>query len=163
MSLDKTEAKRSSNIIKINYNNKTPIKRPSWDIYFLNIAKAVALRSHDMQTQVGVVIVGDNQRILSTGYNGFPSKCNDGDLPNLRPDKYPFIVHGEINAIVACRQDMRGSTLYSTHSPCRECAKAIITTGIKNVVFDTHYQNEDTEFVSQFLSSCNVNLKLCTP
>lgn len=142
--------------ININFDNKRAVDRPSWDNYFLNIAEAVSLRSHDAQTRVGVVVVDENKRILTTGYNGFPPGCEDEKLPNLRPDKYPFMVHAEINAIAASRQDLRNSSLYCTHSPCRECAKAIITAGIKRVAYRHSYQNDDHIFVSQFLSSCGV-------
>ena len=142
--------------IKINFDNKKIIERPSWDDYFLNIAEAVSLRSHDAETQVGIVIVDENKRILATGYNGFPPGAEDHLLPNLRPDKYPFMVHAEINAIAASRQDLRNSSIYSTHSPCRECAKAIITAGIKKVTFRHSYKNDDHEFVEKFLTSCGV-------
>lgn len=144
--------------IKINYNNKQSVERPSWENYFLNIAQAVSLRSHDGETQVGIVIVDENKRILATGYNGFPPGAEDSVLPNLRPDKYPFMVHAEINAIAASRQDLRNSTLYSTHSPCRECAKAIITAGVKKVIFNQAYKNDDHEFVEKFLLSCGVQV-----
>lgn len=145
--------------VKIDFNNKTKMERPSWEVYFLNIAEAVSLRSHDAQTQVGLVIVDENKRILATGYNGFPPGAEDHLLPNLRPDKYPFMVHAEINAIASSRQDLRGSSLYSTHSPCRDCAKAIITAGIKKVVFRNAYKNDDHEFVEKFLSSCGIEVE----
>lgn len=147
---------KSSPQIKIDFKNKKTVNRPTWDEYFLNIAKAVSLRSHDAETQVGVVIVDENKRILTTGYNGFPPGAEDHVLPNLRPDKYPFMVHAELNAIAASRQDLRNSSLFSTHSPCRECAKAIITAGIKKVTYAHSYKNDDHEFVEKFLKSCGV-------
>ena len=147
---------KTSSKIQIDLNNKQAIERPGWDDYFLNIAQAVSLRSHDAQTKVGIVIVDENKRILATGYNGFPPGLEDNNLPNLRPDKYPFMVHGEINAIAACRQDLRSSTLYSTHSPCRDCAKAIITAGVKKVVYLNSYVNDDHDFVEKFLMSCGL-------
>ncbi len=153
------EAKKHYPIIKINYANRKEVERPSWDHYFIGIAEAVAKRSHDGETQVGVVIVDENKRILATGYNGFPPGCDDRQLPNLRPDKYPFIVHAEINAIAASRQDLRNSSLYCTYSPCRDCAKAIITAGIKNVVFQTAYKNEDYDFVMNFMRSCGLEVR----
>jgi dCMP deaminase len=105
------------------------------------------------------VIADENKRIMATGYNGFPPGSDDLSLPNLRPDKYPFMVHAEVNAIAASRQDLRGSTLYCTFSPCRDCAKAIITAGIKNVVFKNSYNNDDYLFVIKFLNSCGVTTK----
>ncbi len=142
--------------IKTDFNHRKKIERPAWPEYFLNIAHAISLRSHDAETQVGVVIVDENNRILATGYNGFPPGAQDHLLPNLRPDKYPFMIHAEINAIATSRQDLRNASLYSTHSPCRECAKAIITAGIKKVSYKHSYQNDDAQFVRNFLASCGV-------
>lgn len=153
------EDKKTFPVVKIDYDNKKPVSRPSWDEYFLNIAEVVSKRSHDGETQVGVVVVDENKRILATGYNGFPPGCDDKKLPNLRPDKYPFMVHAEINAIAASRQDLRNSTLYCTYSPCRDCAKAIITAGIKRVIFKSAYKNEDYEFVMNFMKSCGIDVK----
>lgn len=153
------EEKKHYPFLKINYENKKNIHRPSWDDYFIGIAEAVAKRSHDGETQVGVVIVDENKRILATGYNGFPPGCADTQLPNLRPDKYPFMVHAEMNAIAASRQDLRNSSLYCTYSPCRDCAKAIITAGVKNVVFKTAYKNEDYDFVMNFMRSCGLEVR----
>jgi dCMP deaminase len=144
--------------IEVNLNNRKPLKRPSWEEYFLNIALAVSARSHDGETHVGSVIVDENKRILSTGYNGFPPGAEDHILPNLRPDKYPFMVHAEMNAIVSSKQNLQSATMFSTHSPCRECAKAIITAGIKNVIFKNSYKNDDHEFVAKFLKSCGVKV-----
>lgn len=156
------EDRKSFQVININYENKKIIERPSWDEYFIGIAEAVSKRSHDGETQVGVVIVDENKRILATGYNGFPPGCDDTELPNLRPDKYPFMVHAEINAIAASRQDLRNSSLYCTFSPCRDCAKAIITAGVKKIVFRTAYKNEDYEFVMNFMRSCGIEVRQST-
>lgn len=146
-------------VLQINYENRREVKRPSWDCYFLDIAEAVSKRSHDGETHVGVVIVDENKRILATGYNGFPPGCDDSVLPNLRPDKYPFMVHAETNAIAASRQDLRNSTLYVTWSPCRDCAKAIITSGVRTVVYRQEYKNEDYDFVMNFLRSCGLDVR----
>ena len=150
--------RRNFPVIAINYANKTEKKRPAWDEYFLTIAEAVAQRSHDGETSVGVVVVDESRRILATGYNGFPPGCKDADLPNLRPDKYPFMVHAEMNAIASSRQDLRNSTLYVTWSPCRDCAKAIITAGIRKVVYKREYKSEDYDFVIDFLKSCGLEV-----
>lgn len=136
--------------------NQVKIVRPSWDEYFLLIAKTVSMRSHDAETHVGAVIVDENHRILSTGYNGFPPGCKDHDLPNIRPYKYPYMIHAEMNAIASSRQDLRNATLYTTHSPCGECAKAIITAGIKHVIYATAYVNDNFNFVKDFLASCGI-------
>lgn len=145
-------------VIEVNGANRREVFRPSWDEYFLNIARAVSARSHDGETQVGVVITDANRRILATGYNGFPPGCDDSALPNLRPDKYPYMVHAEINAIASSRQDLRGATLYCTWSPCRDCAKAIITAGVRRVVYAMAYLNDDHAFVNGLLRDCGVEV-----
>ena len=156
----KKEKKNHLPILTINYKNRREITRPSWDRYFINIAETVSTRSHDGETQVGVVIVDENKRILATGYNGFPPGLDDSHLPNLRPDKYPFMVHAEINAIASSRTDLRGSSLYCTYSPCRDCTKAIITAGVQKVVFKTAYLNDDYEFVCSLLKASGVETKI---
>lgn len=146
-------------MIVVNYENRRVIERPGWDEYFLNIAEAVSRRSHDPETQVGVVVVDSNKRVIATGYNGFPPGSDDSKLPNLRPDKYPFMVHAEMNAIASSRTDLRDSTFFVTYTPCLECAKAIITAGAKEVVYRNEYLNSDHEFVSNLLRDCGVSLR----
>lgn len=153
------DEQRSYPTIKINYDNRMNIKRPTWHEYFIEIAKVVSRRSHDAQTQMGCVIVDQNNRILATGYNGFPPGCDDKHLPNLRPDKYPFMVHAEMNAIASSRLDLRNSKLYVTHLPCRECTKAIVTAGISLICFENLYQNEDSSFVLDFFKRCGITAK----
>ena len=138
----------------MNHNSK--LNRPSWASYFFKIAEAVSTRSHDAQTKVGAVIVDKYNRILSTGYNGFPPGCDDDNLPNTRPEKYPFMIHAELNAIISTKVDLKESTLYTTYSPCIECAKAIAAAGIRKVYYKNNYQNSDFEFVSRFLKTCNI-------
>lgn len=140
---------------------KKQIMRPSWDDYFIMIAQTVSVRSHDAETKVGAVIVDANHRILSTGYNGFPPGCDDQELPNLRPHKYPYMIHAEMNAIASSRADLRNATLYTTHSPCNECAKAIITAGIKRVVFHQAYKNDNFDFISNLFSACRIEIIEC--
>lgn len=126
--------------------------RPTWDEYFLNIARAVSIRSHDEQTKVGCVIVGEDNRILSTGYNGFPRGFPDEQLPKNRPDKYNWIIHAEENAITsAYLRDLRAATLYCTHSPCLGCAKLILSSGIKKIICEELYENSDYDFILEFL------------
>jgi dCMP deaminase len=126
-------------------------KRPSWDEYFLNIAQAVSDRSHDEDTQVGCVIVSPDHKILSTGYNGFAAGMPDGDLPAKRPDKYPFMVHAEANAVASSGRDLRGSTCYCLLTPCNDCAKLLLAAGIARVVCRTAYWNSDWEKIKGLL------------
>src|SRR3972149_3706155 len=82
-------------------NNKSHLKhdRPSWDKYFLSLAIEVSKRSSDAQSQFGCVIVNEQHHIIGVGYNGFIAGIEDYILPNTRPDKYPFMLHSEINAL----------------------------------------------------------------
>ena len=111
----------------------------SWDEYFMSVALLASMRSKDPNTQVGACIVGDDKRIISTGYNGFPRGCSDDEFPWNREGeetKYPYVVHAELNAILnAGGRSLAGSTLYVALFPCNECAKAIIQAGIKTVVY----------------------------
>ena len=111
----------------------------SWDEYFMGVAKLAAQRSKDPSTQVGACIVSEENIIISTGYNGMPQGCDDDAFPWNRDgevNKYPFVVHAELNAILnANGRDLRGSRVYVALFPCNECAKAIIQSGVKEVVY----------------------------
>ena len=113
----------------------------SWDEYFMGVALLAAGRSKDPSTQVGACIVDKSKRILSTGYNGFPYGCDDDEYPWTREGrdidtKYPYVVHAELNAILNVRgRDLSGATIYVDLFPCNECAKAIIQSGITEVVY----------------------------
>ena len=111
----------------------------SWDEYFMGVAKLAARRSKDPNTQVGACIVSQDNIIISTGYNGMPKGCSDDEFPWGREGaetKYPFVVHAELNAILnAIGRDLRGSRVYVALFPCNECAKAIIQSGVKEVVY----------------------------
>ena len=111
----------------------------SWDDYFMGIAMLAARRSKDPSTQVGACIVSEDNIIISTGYNGMPKGCSDDEFPWNREGeqtKYPFVVHAELNAILnANGRDLRGSRIYVALFPCNECAKAIIQSGIREVVY----------------------------
>ena len=111
----------------------------SWDEYFMGVAILAARRSKDPSTQVGACIVSQDNLIISTGYNGMPKGCSDDEFPWDREGaetKYPYVVHAELNAILnANGRDLRGSKLYVALFPCNECAKAIIQSGVKEVVY----------------------------
>ena len=111
----------------------------SWDEYFMGIAMLAARRSKDPNTQVGACIVSPDNIIISTGYNGMPKGCSDDEYSWEREGedtKYPYVVHAELNAILnANGRDLRGSRLYVALFPCNECAKAIIQSGVKEVLY----------------------------
>lgn len=101
----------------------------SWDDCFLEMLETVKKRSPDTQTQVACIFTKNN-RIVSSGYNGFPSGL-DG-LPTERPAKYPWMIHSEINAIVNSQD--KAETAYITHLPCNTCAKAMWQFGIRKCI-----------------------------
>ena len=114
----------------------------SWDEYFMGVAKLSGMRSKDPSTQVGCCIVSLDNKILSMGYNGMPIGCSDDEYPWGREGedlstKYIYTVHSELNAILNYRGgSLEGSKLYVSLFPCNECAKAIIQTGIVEVIYD---------------------------
>ena len=111
----------------------------SWDEYFMGVAMLAACRSKDPSTQVGACIVSQDNIIVSTGYNGMPKGCSDDEFPWNRDgeeNKYPFVVHAELNAILnANGRDLRGCKIYVALFPCNECAKAIIQSGIREIYY----------------------------
>ena len=111
----------------------------NWDEYFMGVAMLAARRSKDPNTQVGACIVSADNIIISTGYNGMPKGCSDDEFPWEREGaetKYPYVVHAELNAILnASGRDLKGSRLFVALFPCNECAKAIIQSGVKEVVY----------------------------
>ena len=115
----------------------------SWDEYFMGVAMLSGMRSKDPNTQVGACIVSNDNKILSMGYNGFPIGCNDDEFPweregELLDTKYAFVTHSELNAILNYRGgSLAGAKLYVSLFPCNECAKAIIQSGIKTVIYDS--------------------------
>ena len=138
----------------------------SWDEYFMGVALLAAKRSKDPSTQVGACIVDENNRILSTGYNGFPKGCSDDEFPWGRDEsegetKYPFVVHAELNAILNTRgKSLVGSTVYVGLFPCNECAKAIIQAGIKEVVYlsDKYATTPSTLNSKRMLAAAGIKL-----
>ncbi len=116
----------------------------TWDEYFMGIAKLSGKRSKDPSTQVGSCIVSEDNKILSMGYNGFPKGCSDDEFPWSKETestdpynaKYLYATHSELNAILNYRGgSLEGSKIYVTLFPCNECAKAIIQSGIKTIIY----------------------------
>ena len=114
----------------------------SWDEYFMGLAHLSALRSKDPNTQVGACIVDQDRKVVSIGYNGMPRGCSDEDFPWEREGgfletKYAFVVHAELNAILNSPRPVKDCTLYVSLFPCNECAKAIIQSGIRKVIYES--------------------------
>ncbi len=116
---------------------RTERKKIEWDHFFLLEAINWAKRSHDPQTQCGCVLVKD-KRMISTGYNGFISEIDDSVLPNMRPYKYPWMIHAEKNAVCNCAREgiaTKGATAYITSQPCNGCHQMLWQAGIVKVVY----------------------------
>ena len=112
----------------------------SWDTYFMGVALLSSYRSKDPSTKVGACIVNKQKRIIGIGYNGFPYGCSDDEFPWERTGeylecKYPYVVHAEPNAILNATTNLDDATIYVTLFPCNECAKLIIQSGIKEIVY----------------------------
>lgn len=114
----------------------------SWDQYFMGIALLSAMRSKDPNTSVGACIVDADNKILSVGYNGMPHGCSDDEYPWERDcedpldTKYLYVCHAELNALLNYTgTHLKGSRIYTTLFPCNECTKALIQSGIKEVIY----------------------------
>ena len=143
----------------------------SWDEYFMGIAMLSAQRSKDPSTQVGACIANVVHKILSVGYNGMPIGCSDDEMPwqregSLLDTKYAYVCHAELNAIL--NNDggsLKGTTIYVTLFPCHECAKAIVQSGIREVVYwsDKYADTDSTRASRRIFQYCGVKLRQYVP
>jgi len=130
------------------------MERPSWDDYFMDIARLVAHRSTCLRRQVGAVMV-KSKHVLATGYNGTPSgitHCSETGclrdqlkVPSGERHELCRGLHAEQNAIIQAARhgiDIHGATLYCTHSPCIICSKMLINAGIKQIVYIHGYPDQ---------------------
>lgn len=138
----------------------------SWDEYFMGVAKLSALRSKDPNTKVGACIVNDKKRIVGIGYNGLPYGCNDDEYPwersgDFLDTKYPYVVHAEPNAILNSTNKLDNATIYVTLFPCNECAKLIIQSGIKEIVYvsDKYDGTNENTASKKMLKSAGIKLR----
>jgi len=114
----------------------------NWDEFFMLMASLIAMKSKDLNTKVGACIVDDNNIVVGLGYNGFPRKCDDKKLPQNREGcvmdvKYTYVVHAEANAILNANKSVDGCRLYVDLFPCNECAKIIIQSGIREIIYES--------------------------
>lgn len=134
----------------------------NWDEYFMGVAILASQRSKDPSTQVGACIVNDDNKIMSVGYNGFPRGCSDDEFPWERSGdresstKYPYVCHAELNAILnAGGNSLKDCRIYVALFPCNECAKAIIQSGIKEVIYiSDKYKDTDLVQASKRMLNC---------
>lgn len=144
----------------------------SWDDYFMSVAYLSAMRSKDPNTQVGACIVNPDQKIVGIGYNGFPNGCSDEVLPWDREadgwllTKYPYVCHAEMNAIMNKNSEtLKGCKMYVALFPCNECAKLIIQSGIKEVVYlsDKYHDADNMKASRALLSMAGVKTRQHCP
>ena len=139
----------------------------NWDSYFMGVAMLSAQRSKDPSTQVGACIVSHDNKILSVGYNGAPNGYDDNTMPwNREGDflntKYAYVCHAELNAILNNKgSNLEGAKIYVDLFPCNECAKAIIQSGIKEVIYKSDkYNGTEANIASKkMLDYCNVKYR----
>jgi dCMP deaminase len=143
----------------------------SWDEYFMGVAMLSAARSKDPNTQVGACIVSQDNKILSMGYNGFPIGCSDDEFPWNRDgepydNKYFYTTHSELNAILNYRGgSLEGSKLYVTLFPCNECAKAVIQSGIREIIYadDKYAETPSVRASKRMLTAAGVRFTAYQP
>jgi len=115
------------------------------------------MRSKDPNTQVGACVVDSDNKVVTIGYNGFPRGCSDDKFPwaregDFKKTKYAYVVHAELNAILNSPRNLKDCILYVSLFPCNECAKAIIQSGIKKVVYESDkYDGTDNNVVSKMM------------
>ena len=133
----------------------------------MGIAVLSAMRSKDPSTQVGACIVDDQNRILSTGYNGFPHGCSDDEYPWDREGepletKYIYVCHAELNAILNYNGGpLKGARIYTTLFPCNECTKSIIQKGISEVIYlsDKYADTDSVKASKRMMNSAGVTYR----
>ncbi len=142
----------------------------SWDEYFMGVSILSGQRSKDPNTQVGACIVNSENRIVGVGYNGFPAGCDDELFPWSREGsfletKYPFVVHAELNAILNSIKNLKGCTIYVALFPCNECAKAIIQSGITEIVYlcDKYAETDSVKASKAMLDNAEVKYRQLKP
>lgn len=143
----------------------------TWDEYFMAIAMVTAERSKDPSSQVGACIVDQDNKIVSLGYNGAPIGYDDDK--NMIWDreggfldtKYAYVCHSELNAILNSKIPVNGCKMYVTLFPCNECAKAIIQSGIKEIIYlsDKYDKTESNTASKKMLDTCGVVYKRYEP
>lgn len=139
----------------------------TWEQYFMGLALLSSERSKDPSTQVGACIVNKENKIVSVGYNGAPTGYDDDKDMNWERDgdflntKYAYVCHSELNAILNSNTDVRNCKLYVTLFPCNECAKVIIQSGIKEIVYlsDKYDGTEGNIAAKKMFDACGVSYK----
>jgi dCMP deaminase len=122
------------------------MEKISWNDYFMTMVYLAAMRSKDLDTHVGAVIVDEKNRVVSLGYNSFVRGINDYVIERYeRPEKYYWMEHAERNAIYNAKRDLEGCIMYTNGVPCMDCARGIVQVGIKEVIIDEAWGSFDVE------------------
>lgn len=144
--------------VKVIDNEDIKTNHIQWNEYFMSIAILSSFRSKDTSTKVGAAIVSTEHKVLSLGYNGMPTGIDENQVSWKREaedqldTKYPYVCHAELNAILNAEKSLKGSILYVTLFPCNECAKAVIQSGIKKVIYlDDKYHDKTYSIASRRL------------
>ncbi len=133
--------------------------RATWQEYFMNIAKIVSERSTCDRAYVGCVLVNNDNRIVSTGYNGSISgnpQCDEIGH-TMRDGHCIATIHAEMNALLYCAKEgisVKNSVCYVTHFPCLNCTKALIQAGISKIYYETGYRID--EYAVKLLDRNNI-------
>lgn len=138
----------------------------TWDQYFMGIAILSSYRSKDPSTSVGSCIVSQENKILSLGYNGAPIGFSDDIFPweregSFMETKYAYVCHAEMNAILNCPTSLKDSRCYVTLFPCNECAKAIVQSGIKEIIYldDKYHDTDGCKVARKIFDECGVTYR----
>ncbi|XP_014259222.1 deoxycytidylate deaminase isoform X2 [Cimex lectularius] len=139
----------------------------SWDDFFMAAAFLAAERSKDPVTQVGACIVNDDKKIVGLGYNGMPTGCHDSVFPWGKNDgldnKKLYVCHAEMNAVLNKNTvDVKGCKIYVALFPCNECAKIIIQSGIKEVIYmsDKYDYKMETNAAKKMFNAAGVTYRI---
>lgn len=144
----------------------------SWEDYFMSMAFLAAKRSKDPSTQVGACIVNEDRKIVGVGYNGFPHGCSDDEFPwdkntvDALDSKYMYVCHAEVNAVLnKLSADLKNCTLYVALFPCNECAKVIIQSRMKEIVYlsDKHAHKPEVIASKRMLDAAGIKYKQYKP
>ncbi len=108
----------------------------NWDEYYMSIAWTVSKKSKDPSTQVGCVLVTNDNKPISFGYNGFVMGCNENYMTFERPYKDMVSIHAEMNALIFAQTSLKGCKAYVTHISCDNCLKHLLQAGIKEIIYE---------------------------
>lgn len=136
------------------------MRQNKWDKRFIEMAEMVSGWSRDPSTRVGSVIVSNDNKVLSIGYNGFPAGlCDDPELYLDRDYKLKVTIHSEMNAILTCKHDVEGMIIYTTHQPCMACASVIIQKKLSGVVWKHSFKDSRWGDSRELFKQTNINYR----